>query len=47
MMWTDFAKTSDPTPARSGLPYAWTKYQEETPLYLEITLHPGTHTSLL
>ena len=40
-MWTGFARSSDPTPANSGLPFTWTQHVSQTPLYLEITEHPG------
>jgi hypothetical protein len=46
-MWSDFAKSSDPTPAGSGQPFTWTKYSSQTPLYLEITQHPGLQYSIL
>ena len=45
-MWTNFAKTSEPTPAGGELPFTWTKYMGQTPLYLEIAEHPGTDSSL-
>jgi hypothetical protein len=41
-MWTNFAKTSNPTPSGGDLSFTWTNNMAQTPLYLEITEHPGT-----
>jgi hypothetical protein len=41
-MWTNFAKQSNPTPSGGDLSFTWTNYMAQTPLYLEITEHPGT-----